>query len=113
MPAGETFTSFLHSHFNDCLLIPAALPVVLWIQHLVRLRLEDKPPLWQEMFLHLIVWSVICKYLGPHHLHIGTPDVWDVTCYFMGGVISCLWWNRGSFLLKNKVSNGMPDMLTE
>ena len=29
---------FLHGHFNDLLLIPAALPVVLWVQRRLGLR---------------------------------------------------------------------------
>jgi len=87
-------SSFLHGHFADLLLIPAALPVVLWVQRLVGLRKHDYAPSWSEMVLHLALWSLICEFIGPHWLHHGTADVWDVVAYATGGVVACLWWNR-------------------
>ena len=85
---------FLHNQFNDVLLIPAALPVMLWIQRLTGLRKDDLAPSWREMILHLIVWSLICEFVGPYWLHRGTADAWDVVVYAAGGVLACLWWNR-------------------
>jgi hypothetical protein len=85
---------FLHGHFNDLLLIPAALPVVLWLQRVTGLRRHNRAPSWGEMLLHLGVWSVICEFIGPFWLHHGTADVWDVAAYAVGGVAACLWWNR-------------------
>jgi hypothetical protein len=87
---------FLHGHFNDLLLIPAALPVVLWVQRLVGLRNHDLSPSWAEMGLHLVVWSVICELIGPRILHRGTADVWDVVAYAAGGLAACLWWNHSA-----------------
>ncbi len=85
---------FLRNHFNDLLLIPAALPLVLWVQRRLGLRRNDGPPLWAEMGLHLVVWSVICEWVGPFWLCLGTGDPWDVVAYSFGGVAACLWWNR-------------------
>jgi hypothetical protein len=85
---------FLHNHFNDLLLIPAALPVVLWIQHLLELRGHDDFPTWMEMAFHWAVWSIICEGIGPFWLKSGTADIWDVACYAIGGIAACLWWNR-------------------
>lgn len=85
--------SFSHSHFDDLLLIPVALPVMLWIQRLAGLRKNDFWPGWSEMFLHLVIWSVMCKFVGPFWLHLGTPDPWDLLAYAAGGVAACLWWN--------------------
>jgi len=87
---------FLHGHFNDLLLIPAALPVVLWAQRRLGLRKNDDAPSWTEMGLHLAVWSVICEVIGPHWLHHGTADLSDVLAYAAGGVLACLWWNRST-----------------
>ena len=85
---------FLHGHFNDLLLMPAALPVILWVQRLTGLRLHDCAPSWSEMGLHLVVWSLICEFIGPYWLRHGTADVWDVAAYTAGGIAACLWWNR-------------------
>jgi hypothetical protein len=85
---------FLHSHLDDLLLMPAALPVVLWLQRMLGLRKHDQPPGWGEMFAHLAVWSVMCKIIGPLYLHIGVADPWDVLFFAAGGAAACLWWNR-------------------
>jgi len=85
---------FLHSHFNDLLLIPAALPVVLWGQRLLGLRKHDLAPSWAEMALHLAVWSVVCEGIGPCWLGFGTADLRDMAAYALGGMAACLWWNR-------------------
>jgi len=85
---------FLHGHFNDLLLIPAGLPLVLWVQRRAGWRTHDRSPSWGEMLLHLVVWSVICECIGPHWLHHGTSDLWDVVAYASGGVAACLWWHR-------------------
>lgn len=90
-------SSFLHGQFNDLLLMPAALPVVLWVQRLVGLRNHDLAPSWSEMGLHLVVWSVICEIIGPVWLHRGTADPWDVAAYAAGGIAACLWWNRSAW----------------
>lgn len=85
---------FLHSHFDDLLLMPAALPVVLWLQRLAGLRPHDRPPGWREMFAHLAVWSVMCKLVGPSWLHLGAADPWDILFFAAGGIAACLWWHR-------------------
>ncbi|MEY4387273.1 MAG: hypothetical protein RLY20_2556 [Verrucomicrobiota bacterium] len=93
---------FLHGHFNDLLLIPAALPVVLWAQRLIGLREHDGTPSWTEMLMHLAVWSLICEFIGPHWFHHGTADAWDVAAYAVGGVVACLWWNRSALKLSTQ-----------
>ncbi len=85
---------FLHSHFDDLLLMPAALPVILWLQRLGGLRAHDQPPDAREVLFHLAIWSVMCKLLGPVWLHIGIADPWDVLFFAAGGGIAWLWWNR-------------------
>jgi hypothetical protein len=89
-------SAFLHGRFDDLLLIPAALPVILWVQRILGLREHDDPPSWSEVFLHLAVWSLICEFVGPFWLHVGTADVWDVVAYAVGGNVACLWWNRST-----------------
>jgi hypothetical protein len=87
-------SAFLRGHFNDLLLIPAALPVILWVQRRTGLRSDDGMPSWSEIALHLVVWSVICEFIGPIWLHRGTADLWDVAAYFVGGLAAGFWWNH-------------------
>lgn len=87
---------FLQGHFADLLMIPAALPVVLGMQRLFRLREDDRPPSWAEMAAHLALWAFICEGLGPRWLHMGVADTWDLAAYALGGVAACLWWNRSA-----------------
>ena len=85
---------FLHSHFDDLLMMPVALPIILWVQRLLNLRKHDHPPGWLEMSTHLAVWSVMAKVVGPFALHIGVADPWDVLFFTAGGVLACAWWQR-------------------
>ncbi len=85
---------FLHSHFDDLLLMPVALPVALWLQRLTGLRPHDSPPSWWEMFFHLAIWSFMCKIVGPVFFQIGVADPWDLLFYAVGGIAACLWWRR-------------------
>ncbi len=77
---------FRHGYWADLLMIPAALPLVLWLQRLSGLRPHDQSPSGSEIALHLAGWSVICEFVGPQWGHHGTADGWDVVAY--------LWWNR-------------------
>lgn len=88
---------FLHNHFNDLLLLPAALPPVLWLHRQLGWRAQDGPPTWGEMTAHLAVWSVICEVIGPHWLRVGTADPLDALAYAVGGVAACGWWRRRPF----------------
>ena len=85
---------FLYSHLDDLLLLPAALPVVLWLQRMGGLRQHDGPPGGREMLFHFAIWSVMCKVVGPLFLNVGVADPWDVLCFAAGGLAAGLWWNR-------------------
>jgi hypothetical protein len=87
-------SAFLHGQFNDLLLIPAALPVVLWLHSLMGWRDADLPPTGSEITLHLVAWSVICEGVGPRWFHWGVADAWDLVAYAVGGLAAGLWWNR-------------------
>jgi hypothetical protein len=82
---------FLRGQFNDCLLIPAALPLVLWLQRRLWLRRDDEFPSAGEIGFHLIVWSLVCEGIGPYLLR-GTGDFRDVVAYTGGAVFAWLWW---------------------
>ena len=82
---------FLRGQFNDCLLIPCALPLVLWLQRQLGLRSHDEYPLPGEILFHLVIWSVLCEVIGPHLMRV-TGDVRDVAAYTCGALVAWLWW---------------------
>ncbi len=84
---------FLHSWFNDLLLIPCALPPLLLLQRWLKLRADDGPPHAGEILFQLCVWSVLFEWIGPHIIHT-TGDVWDVVAYAVGGLVAGMWWRR-------------------
>lgn len=83
---------FLHDHFNDLLLIPAALPLVLGVQRLLKWRDHDSPPTAGEIALHLVIWSMLCEVAGPRLVAHATADWRDVVAYAAGGLVAGLWW---------------------
>lgn len=95
---------FLRFHFNDLLLIPCALPPMLLIQHWLRLRRHDEPPLAREIIFHLVVWSILFEVIGPHFVRRATGDAWDVVSYFCGAIIAWAWWHRQELVRRLSVN---------
>ena len=87
---------FLHDHFNDLLLIPAALPLILWVQRRLNWRTHDRAPDFKEIALHLIVWGLIAEVLGPHLFDHATGDWRDLVAYTIGAILAGLWWKLRS-----------------
>lgn len=83
---------FLRGYFSDTLLIPAALPLMLWVQRRVGLRHTDTRPEWREILFHVIVWSVAAELIAPHLFARATGDPWDVAAYAGGALIAGLLW---------------------
>jgi hypothetical protein len=83
---------FLHSYLNDILIIPAALPAVLWLQRQLGLRTHDAPPTAGEILFHWVIWSVVCELIGPHLFHRSVGDPFDVVAYAAGALFAWHWW---------------------
>ena len=90
----EAKNEFLLDHFNDLLLIPAALPLMLWLERRLGLRETDAMPAWSEVLLHLVVWSVAAEVVGPRIFPHAVGDVWDVAAYTAGALVATLIWQR-------------------
>jgi len=90
-------TGFFHDHFNDCWLIPCALPLVLWLHRRLGLRGHDEPPRMTEVISHLLFWSLLFKGIGPAIFQHVTADLWDIPCYWAGGAVAWVWWHKESF----------------
>lgn len=93
---GHVGGEFLVSYFNDVLLIPAALPLALWVQRRLGLRAGDEQPRWGEIALHLAVWSVAAEAVMPHFAARATGDWHDVVAYAAGAVGAGCWWQGTS-----------------
>lgn len=85
-------TAFLRNHFNDLLFIPAALPLMLWLERRLGLRDNDAPPDWIEVVLHLVVWSIAAEVVGPRLFKHAVGDIWDVAAYTAGAIVSLAIW---------------------
>jgi hypothetical protein len=89
---GHFDSVFFTGYFNDLLLIPAALPFVLWLQRRLGVRVGDAPPRWREIGFHLAVWSVTAEAIMPHFTSRATGDWYDVLAYAGGAIIAGCWW---------------------
>lgn len=85
---------FMRGHFNNLLLIPCALPVILWLQRQLGWRNTDETPTLADVLFHLAIWSVLFEAIGPHLLRT-TGDIYDVLAYAAGAFIALLWWRTG------------------
>jgi hypothetical protein len=85
-------SAFLHGYFNDLLLIPCALPLVLWMQRRLGLRKHDNVPEITEVLFHLVVWCVLFEVIGPHLIRHTTGDPLDMVAYAMGALVALAWW---------------------
>lgn len=85
---------FLHSHFNDLLLIPCALPLMVLFHRKTGLRSHDGPPTAGEIALHPVVWGILFEGIGPIWVAHATGDPLDLLAYGAGAVVAGLWWNR-------------------
>lgn len=85
---------FLHDHFNDLLLIPCALPLLLRMHRWLGLRTHDLPPEPAEIALYCCLWSVLFEVIGPRLVTWSVGDPWDAVAYAIGGIVSGCWWNR-------------------
>ncbi len=89
-------SDFLRFWFNDLLLAPCAIPIVLWLFRSLGLRDQDAAPSWVEVFWILAVWSLLFEWIGPRFVAHATADRLDVLMYWIGGVGAWIFWRRNS-----------------
>jgi hypothetical protein len=87
---------FFRGYFDDLLLIPAALPVVLAPLQVIGVRRQDIPPTAGEIVTVLIVWSLAFEVAGPFVFSRTTGDPYDIVAYASGALIAYFVWNGGS-----------------
>lgn len=92
---------WLTGYFNDLLLIPAALPPLLWLHRRVGLREHDQMPTVLEILAHLSVWAVVCEALGPKLFPRSVGDWSDVAAYTAGALAAIWWWHRSKWKMES------------
>lgn len=97
--------SFLHHHFNDLLLIPCALPILLRLHALLGLREQHLAPTGSEVAGHLAVWCVLFEIAGPHIASHATGDWRDILVYCLGGFVAWLIWHGPVSRSRNLIPN--------
>ncbi len=80
--------------FSDVLLIPCAVPVLLWLERRTGIRRTDVPPTVAEIAFVLVLWSILFEVIAPRFIARATGDWMDVAAYTAGAVVAALWWNR-------------------
>ena len=91
-PVFGSSSPFVANHLDDVFLIPVALPVLLLLQRLFRVRDHDLPPSRIEIVLWLALWSAFFEFLAPLFFHRGVADLRDVFAYGSGAVLAALSW---------------------
>jgi len=87
---------FLNGYFNDLLLIPAALPPILWLHSRLGWRSHHAPPSIVEIACHLGLWTLIAELFGPYLRATSVADWADVAAYAAGALLAFLIWHRQS-----------------
>ncbi len=89
---------FINFYFNDVLLVPVILPIILFFSRIFKLREKYSPPKLIEIAIPLVIWSIAFELIGPYFFKKGTADPLDVLAYCIGGLLCWIIWNRSSFL---------------
>ncbi len=83
---------FWHDQFTDCLLIPVALPLLLWVYRRLGLRAHDGWPAWREIVPALVIWTFASEVVAPRLFATATGDWRDVLAYASGALVAGGWW---------------------
>jgi hypothetical protein len=103
-PNLPTSELFFRNYFDDILLIPCFLPIVLLAHKCLSLRSDDAFPTAREAVIHLIIWSICFELIGPLFYSKAVGDPLDVAAYWLGGIASLwIWTTRGRVLRESGV----------
>ena len=87
--------SLFDNWFNDALMIPCALPVLLLAHRWLGLRRHDLAPTAKEICSHLLGWTALFEIVGPRFFPHTTGDPVDALAYAAGAALAWFWWRRG------------------
>ena len=89
-------TPWLRAYLNDLICLPFWIPIMVWVQRRLGLRLHDDPPTAIELILPLVIWAAVFEVILPSTRtwsDLAFPDPADVLCYSAGGLAAAFYWN--------------------
>ena len=81
---------FIHYYLNDLLTFPVALPFLLMLFRMLKLREDDKAPSFYECIGWFSLWSILFEFAFPFLFKMGVSDSLDVVFYAVGLIILVL-----------------------
>jgi hypothetical protein len=91
---GAWQATWWHGHFADVLMIPAGLPLWLWLERRLGWRGNDCMPRFREIVFALCTWTVAAELMAPRIFSRATGDTWDAVAYTGGALVAGLFWRR-------------------
>lgn len=86
---------YLRWYLNDLLLVPIFVPIMLWCMRKLALRKNDLAPSLLEIGMLVLVIGLVFEGFAPYLpvlKDFSTPDINDLICYALGGVMSLGYW---------------------
>jgi lipid-A-disaccharide synthase-like uncharacterized protein len=86
--------TFSQNYFNDLILIPFWVPIMLFGVRCLRLR-GDEPPKLHEVLIPLVMWSLLFEAVLPELAFfkgLSIADPVDVVCYVCGSLLAVVFW---------------------
>ncbi|HEX8463525.1 MAG TPA: hypothetical protein VF627_02820 [Abditibacterium sp.] len=93
-PRLGAYFPFLREHLDDVLLIPAALPLLVWARSRLGLRPHQAAPTWREIWFWTALWAIVFEFVGPRFIGHSVGDWLDALSYAAGALIAGRVWNR-------------------
>ena len=103
------FSPAWDGHFTDVLLIPAGLPLWLWLERRLGWRDHDDMPRWREITFALVTWSVAAELIAPGIFRQATGDPWDFVAYAGGAAVAGLLWQGSVGAHRDRTPQAGPD----
>ena len=85
-------TSFITNYFNDLLLTPVLLPIILTVGIIFKQRYWVFKPSLAEILFWVIIFSIFFEVITPCFNPRSTGDYMDAICYLSGGLV---YWKFG------------------
>lgn len=85
-------STWWRGHVADLLLIPAGLPLWLWLERQLGWRGDDGMPRVGEVLFVLVTWTVAAEWAAPRLFARATADPLDAVAYGAGAVAVTWWW---------------------